>query len=768
MGNSDSHAAFADGVRRLLDEPVPPSDEAFWASLLNTEFSVEDIFSIINPEDVRQLRAKQPKNLQALLRKITDAVHEVYIEADTDTATTILPSNAAARLYTCVRLLTRLLPLLMEDAKDDETLRSILWSQEGLGPEDKEQAEPREPEEPLGKKILGAIMRCLFLQGFTVQRRGGTRDAKSSTNAPQTHRVDSNVVWKGGVGVAAELPAMQNAHLPNRCEVLHCLLACLSGPLFQTADEYQERPPLWLSHFTGGDVVHTASLFCSLMSTVFSYAPNGWMPYGGVLAGNIEAAVVDAALQVLCVAIDFDPSSTDNSGDEVGAGNDVLAKDPQAPDGKKVMNVYRYMLQNVSKDNEIDLMFKGIVRMLSSVYEATTTYLPNSVRSVGFYQEALVLLWHLITLNQAFLKRVVERLDTNQLVMPILYLLQQAQHSPQLVGLLHTATFVLLVLSSERSFAVRLNEPYTGKTPLRVPHFQGCQADLLTLAVHKVISDALAKPSSDALVEMLLTVLCNISPYVKSFALESCLKLLSLIERCGRPAYVFRSAYTHNGLCFLLEMIANIIQYQYEGNTMLIYSILRQRQVFDHISTLQIPAKRKSNSGHSGNGAAAGSRDEEGSTSSNGNAGGDSQLAASENQTTTSQTTADEAHAKPTANEAHAATAAWEPTEDWLASVKRKMPLQVLQCMIDDLSTKVDELCKKYDVVEQDEVIKFLKTTTMVGILPVPHPLVIRTYQASPYTMIWFTTYLWGVIFTRSQHLPLYDWNKIRLVSVNH
>ncbi|CAJ1425986.1 unnamed protein product [Effrenium voratum] len=50
-----------------------------------------------------------------------------------------------------------------------------------------------------------------------------------------------------------------------------------------------------------------------------------------------------------------------------------------------------------------------------------------------------------------------------------------------------------------------------------------------------------------------------------------------------------------------------------------------------------------------------------------------------------------------------------------------------------------------------------------VGILPVPHPIVIRTYQASTYTSMWFTSYMWGVIFTRSQRMPLYDWKKIRL-----
>merc|ERR1719436_1718670 len=96
---------------------------------------------------------------------------------------------------------------------------------------------------------------------------------------------------------------------------------------------------------------------------------------------------------------------------------------------------------------------------------------------------------------------------------------------------------------------------------------------------------------------MLLTVLCNISPYVKGFALETCLKLLGLIERCARPAYLFRSAFTHHGLVFLIEMANNIIQYQFEGNSMLVYSLLRQKEIFQQLQSLKLPPPRGKSKG---------------------------------------------------------------------------------------------------------------------------------------------------------------------------
>lgn len=35
----------------------------------------------------------------------------------------------------------------------------------------------------------------------------------------------------------------------------------------------------------------------------------------------------------------------------------------------------------------------------------------------------------------------------------------------------------------------------------------------------------------------------------------------------------------------------------------------------------------------------------------------------------------------------------------------------------------------------------------MVGLLPVPHPIVVRKYNPNEFTNLWFTTFTWGVIF---------------------
>ena len=49
------------------------------------------------------------------------------------------------------------------------------------------------------------------------------------------------------------------------------------------------------------------------------------------------------------------------------------------------------------------------------------------------------------------------------------------------VGLMHIGVFILLLLSGERNFGVRLNKPYTIRIPMDIPVFTGTHADFLII-----------------------------------------------------------------------------------------------------------------------------------------------------------------------------------------------------------------------------------------------------------------------------------------------
>lgn len=77
---------------------------------------------------------------------------------------------------------------------------------------------------------------------------------------------------------------------------------------------------------------------------------------------------------------------------------------------------------------------------------------------------------------------------------------------------------------------------------------------------------------------------------------------------------------------------------------------------------------------------------------------------------------------------------------------------------------QVEEECGKREVASQTDILEFLSKVTMVGLLPVPHPIIIRNYQPNVYTALWYTSFLWGVLLSSSPAFKNVNWAKIRLL----
>lgn len=93
---------------------------------------------------------------------------------------------------------------------------------------------------------------------------------------------------------------------------------------------------------------------------------------------------------------------------------------------------------------------------------------------------------------------------------------------------MHIGVFILLLLSGERNFGVRLNKPYVTRVPMDISVFTGTHADLLIIVFHKIIVSAHQR--LQPLYDCLLTIIVNISPYLKTLSMVSSNKLLHLLE----------------------------------------------------------------------------------------------------------------------------------------------------------------------------------------------------------------------------------------------
>eukprot|EP00741_Cyanophora_paradoxa_P025257 tig00000361_g24376.t1 len=254
---------------------------------------------------------------------------------------------------------------------------------------------------------------------------------------------------------------------------------------------------------------------------------------------------------------------------------------------------------------------------------------------------------------------------------------------------------------------------------------------------------------------------------------------------------LFSSEGAHNYAFLLLETFNNLIQYQYEGSAHLVTAVLRQRETFDRLAAVSLPAPGSAPAPGSDPGAAAAAaaaaapaaqpssehhndaaaRRTQRSRLSGGprllllflvhpgrrGRGGPSGAAAA---------------GHPAAAPAPKQPPAFVPTEEWLNEWKQRMPLGTILRLVAGLLPQVESFtaAKEKEGVTVDEamIIDFVKNTTMVGLLPVPHPILMRKYQGNHYTAVWFTTFIWGIVYIRNQFPPLFDGSHIKLFSITY
>ena len=330
-------------------------------------------------------------------------------------------------------------------------------------------------------------------------------------------------------------------------------------------------------------------VFCSLMNVVLGYDPVGYgLPYGKQFSSDSAFSLMEVSIQALIILLDFGHPIAAQAPDGANGGDNVTyveAHDEHAPG----FNVFRKMLRNLEDPGQLNFIFRGFSRLLNNVHRAQTTFLPYSATQISIEQELMVLLWKCLEEIPAFVPFILKesQCDVNELVVPVCFFLLQGRKDPAKLGMLYLCTFVLLKLSGERSFSVALNKPYKAQLPVDMPLFKGSHADLVVVVLHKLMVDGMDKLSS--LYTCYLTIICNISPYCKSLCASAAHKLVNLLELFTSPKVLFATESNYTSVVMLLESLNNLVQYQYEGNFNLIFSILTRRRVFEWLNSFKVP-----------------------------------------------------------------------------------------------------------------------------------------------------------------------------------
>uniref|UniRef100_A0A4W4HAF8 HID1 domain containing n=1 Tax=Electrophorus electricus TaxID=8005 RepID=A0A4W4HAF8_ELEEL len=780
MGNTDSKLKFRKAVIQLTTktQPVEATDDAFWDQFwADTATTVQDVFALVPAAEIRAVREESPSNLATLCYK---AVEKLVQGAESG-----CPSEREKQVVlNCTRILTRILPYIFED----QDWRGFFWSTvPGAGRVD-EADEEDDGARPLAESLLLAIADLLFCPDFTVHshRRGGPDSAEDMQS------LDScEYIWEAGVGFA-QSPPLNYIHDLNRTELLRLLLTCFSEAMYlPPASDGNVLNP-WVTFFCSTENRHTLPLFTSLLNVVCAYDPVGYgIPYNHLLFSDYREQLVEQAVQILIVTLEHEsghahraPSPTSMDEQDVGDCH-AFSTRPH--------NLFVNYLSRIHREEDYDFVLKGLARLLSN--PLTQTYLPNSTKKIQFHQELLVLFWKLCDFNKKFLFFVLKSSDVLDILVPILYYLNDARADQSRVGLMHIGVFILLLLSGERNFGVRLNKPYSLHVPMDIPVFTGTHADLLIVVFHKIITSGHQR--LQPLFDCLLTIVVNVSPYLKSLSMVAANKLLHLLEAFSTGWFLFSAAQNHHLVFFLLEAFNNIIQYQFDGNCNLVYAIIRKRSVFHQLANLPtdsasiqkaLQRKKKSPDTISRTNSQEmvsmeGSRPavpaEPGTLKASLVAMPGIDKLTEKSQVSEDGTMVAVPQTDSPGSPEHGPVAGASDTESnsgrdtliyhqllQVLSWKSKLPLQTIMRLLQVLVPQVEKICIDKGLTDESEILKFLQHGTLVGLLPVPHPILIRKYQANAGTAVWFRTYMWGVVYLRNVDPPIWYDTDVRLFEI--
>uniref|UniRef100_A0A673AMZ1 Protein HID1-like n=1 Tax=Sphaeramia orbicularis TaxID=375764 RepID=A0A673AMZ1_9TELE len=759
MGSSDSKLNFRKAVIQLTTktQPVEATDDAFWDQFwADTTTTVQDVFALVPAAEIRAVREESPSNLATLCYK---AVEKLVQGAESGCTT----EREKQVVLNCTRILTRILPYIFED----QDWRGFFWSTvPGAGRAD--ELDDDDGARPLAESLLLAIADLLFCPDFTVHSHKRGPDSVESMQS-----IDScEYIWEAGVGFAQLLL------------YYILLLTCFSEAMYlpPSSDHTIQNP--WVTFFCSTENRHALPLFTSLLNVVCAYDPVGYgIPYNHLLFSDYREQLVEQAVQILIVTLEHDGGVPQRP----ASPSSIEEHESTGPE-----NLFVNYLSRIHREEDFDFVLKGLARLLTN--PLAQTYLPNSTKKIQFHQELLVLFWKLCDFNKKFLFFVLKSSDVLDILVPILYYLNDARADQSRVGLMHIGVFILLLLSGERNFGVRLNKPYSIHVPMDIPVFTGTHADLLIVVFHKIITTGHQR--LQPLFDCLLTIVVNVSPYLKSLSMVAANKLLHLLEAFSTSWFLFSAAQNHHLVFFLLEAFNNIIQYQFDGNCNLVYAIIRKRNVFHQLanlpsdpSSIQKALQRKKKSPDvisrtssqetvSMEGSHPAVPAEPGTLKASLVAmPGIDKLTeksqVSEDGTMVSVPKTDSPHTVPPDQSAVAGTSDTESNSGrdnevsvTVMSWKCKLPLQTIMRLLQVLVPQVEKICIDKGLTDESEILKFLQHGTLVGLLPVPHPILIRKYQANAGTAMWFRTYMWGVVYLRNVDPPIWYDTDVRLFEI--
>jgi len=479
-------------------------------------------------------------------------------------------------------------------------------------------------------------------------------------------------------------------------------------------------------------------------------------------------------------------------------------------------NLFRLYLSKLHRQSDFQLLSEGIFVIISHRLNPASLLSPASVAtdtsSAGPHiPEAILLLWRLFCHNGKFRTFLLD--DTYrspQLLSHLLYHALNNKDSAARQGLVRLCIFILQDISCDRAFAVNVckagsgaKAKITGGQRWGVAVEASTGADVLVQSVYSLIAST--KSTLSALYPPLIITITNLSPFFKNFSILSSNRLLALFSSFSNPSFLLADEGNPRLLYYLVEAINLIIQHGFNRNPNLIYSLVRSQKQVEKLANftlrrgiaemrrmrkragvvesslsprnmsvasfsdrkegeeLMMNETATTNQNNQEQHSNAGEAVEAVATSEKARGKMRRTSVSSEHTIRQGAGTTEEEDEEDRLVEGFNEEELWYaastigrngfvPTQGWVTSWQKGLPLDILQLTLLELVPKVQELCSsifsKSDA--DDRVLAFLREQSLDHVLPAVSVIQPRQFRWTPQVSIWLLSYLWGLIYLSS------------------
>jgi High-temperature-induced dauer-formation protein len=646
MGNSDSKTIFRDQVQILVNEEVPSEHFEFWDMLFSIPISLEDVYAMIPDADIQTLLDNRGSNFLKLYDYCVSILEDISLATEIPAAKIHVGSTAT-------RILIRILPFALDSSE-------IMWS-----------------DQPRSIKTMMTALKLMFTTGYSVPDQ-------SRIDIQEYNQLDMHRIWGHGLYKDNNYIVVPGNMWVIRYDLIKLLLTVSSAELYTTPSAFNTN--LYLLYLTSKANSYLSQLTASLFNILLNFKPMGnWnLPYGSYFNYEFEEKSIKAALQLLSA---FCYSSEKVQDPEIlqkfGIGSEDINK-----------NYFKENLANISAPKHLENIYKAFQSLISIVTISQNTYLPGSVKEIDFKEELVVFFWNFIKSNNNFKVFLENQENSYELCLPFIKLLES-----QSFIVTSSITYILLHLSTVRNFSSNLHHNFPNVLT-DLPLFTGGYSDYIIIGLCKYIfSNA---NYYNALHSYFLMIISNISPYIRSMSPTTCQLLIRLIEKYSTKAWLFESEKNHYFLFYILEAINNIIQYQWQGSSYLVLSLIRKKDVL--IKIFRISDQWEESRGND-----------------------------------------------------------W-CNRDWFESWSKRLPLDVLKAILHYMIPKLEAYNSSNPKATDENILEYINKNTLVGLLPPPPGIVRRLLEVNIYSELYEHAHLWSFVFIKNLPHQIVPYQKIKLV----